>query len=294
MEQERSQSQKESPMQYLLLICLIVFVAAQSIIKKQYNLKAEYPKVFFFSAVTAAAEVVFFAISSGLRFEFVPELIPYSIDFAVVFSAMLIGGFLSISWGPFSITMLIISYSLLIPTFYGLFKGETIGITGIIGGILLLISLFLIRAKKEKMNFSVKWLIAVMVTFVVNGLSSVILDIQPERFDGKYKNEFMIMAMLLSSIILLVAALIRKEKIFKEKRLCVAMGAANGVSNALVNLLVMYLASRIASVILFPVVSAGGILLGFIMAIFVYREKLSKMQTIGYFIGVASIVLLKL
>lgn len=281
-------------MQYLLLICLIVFVAAQSIIKKQYNLKAEYPKVFFFSAVTAAAEVVFFAISSGFRFEFVPELVPYSIAFAVVFSAMLIGGFLSISWGPLSITMLIISYSLLIPTFYGLFKGETIGITGIIGGILLLISLFLIRAKKEKMNFSVKWLIAVMVTFVVNGISSVILDIQPERFDGKYKNEFMIMAMLLSSIILLVAALIRKEKIFKEKRLCLAMGAANGVSNALVNLLVMYLASRIASVILFPVVSAGGILLGFIMAIFVYHEKLSKMQTIGYFIGVASIVLLKL
>ncbi len=281
-------------MQYLLLICLIVFVAAQSIIKKQYNLKAQYPKVFFFSAVTAAAEVVFFAITSGFKFEFVPELIPYSIAFAIMFSAMLIGGFLSISWGPLSITMLIISYSLLIPTFYGLFKGETIGTTGIIGGILLLISLFLISVKKEKLNFSLKWLIAVMVTFVVNGLSSVILDIQPEKFDGKYKNEFMMMAMLLSSIILLVAALIKKEKIFKEKRLCIAMGAANGVSNALVNLLVMYLASRIASVILFPVVSAGGIVLGFIMAIFVYKEKLSKMQMIGYFIGIASVVLLKI
>ena len=100
--------------------------------------------------------------------------------------------------------------------------------------------------------------------------------------------------MLLSSIILLVAALIKREKIFKEKRLCIALGAANGVSNALVNLLVMYLASRIASVILFPVVSAGGIVLGIIMAIFVYKEKLSKMQMIGYFIGIASVVLLKI
>lgn len=281
-------------MQYLLLVCLVVFVAAQSIIKKQYNLKAQYPKVFFFSAVTAAAEVVFFVISSGFKFEFVPQLIPYSVAFAIAFSAMLIGGFLSISLGPLSITMLIISYSLLIPTFYGLFKGETIGITGIIGGILLLVSLFLISVKKEKLNFSLKWLIAVILTFIVNGLSSVILDLQPEKFDGKYKNEFMIMAMLLSSIILLAAAIIKKEKIFKEKRLCVAFAAANGVSNALVNLLVMYLASRIASVILFPVVSAGGIALGFIMAIFVYKEKLSKMQTIGYFIGIASIVLLKI
>ncbi len=281
-------------MQYLLLICLVVFVTAQSIIKKQYNLKAQYPKAFFFSAVTAAAEVVFFAISSGFKFEFVPELIPYSVAFAIMFSTMLIGGFLSISWGPLSITMLIISYSLLIPTFYGLFKGETIGTTGIIGGILLLISLFLISIKKERLNFSFKWLIAVMVTFFVNGLSSVILDIQPEKFDGKYKNEFMMMAMLLSSVILLVASLIRKEKILKEKRLCLTMGAANGISNALVNLLVMYLASRIASVILFPVVSAGGIVLGFVMAIFVYKEKLSKMQMIGYFIGIASVVLLKI
>ncbi|MBR2043285.1 MAG: hypothetical protein IJ946_02990 [Clostridia bacterium] len=281
-------------MQYLLLICLVVFVAAQSIIKKQYNLKAQYPKVFFFSAVTAAAEVIFFAISSGFKFEFVPELIPYSVAFAAMFSAMLIGGFLSISWGPLSITMLIISYSLLIPTFYGLFKGETIGVTGIIGGILLLISLFLISIKKEKLNFSLKWLIAVIVTFVVNGLSSVILDIQPEKFDGKYKNEFMMMAMLLSCIILFVASLIKKEKITKEKCLCIAFGTINGISNALVNLLVMYLSSCIASVILFPVVSAGGIVLGFIMAIFVYKEKLSKMQTIGYFIGIASIVLLKI
>ena len=56
----------------------------------------------------------------------------------------------------------------------------------------------------------------------------------------------------------------------------------------------MILVADIPSAILYPCVSAGGIVIGFIMAITVYKEKLTNMQLVGYFLGVVSVVCLNL
>ena len=56
----------------------------------------------------------------------------------------------------------------------------------------------------------------------------------------------------------------------------------------------MILTSLIPSAILYPTISAGGIVIAFLFALLVYREKLSKTQQIGYAIGVTSVVLLNL
>ena len=40
--------------------------------------------------------------------------------------------------------------------------------------------------------------------------------------------------------------------------------------------------------------SAGAIVLGFILAITIYKERLSKKQLIGYVFGIAAVVLLNL
>ena len=46
--------------------------------------------------------------------------------------------------------------------------------------------------------------------------------------------------------------------------------------------------------ILFPSISGGGIVLGFLLSTFVYKERLSRIQYIGYAIGTASVIILNI
>ena len=116
---------------------------------------------------------------------------------------------------------------------------------------------------------------------------------QQLRFDGEYKSEFMICALSLATVCFLVPALFGKPN-GKALAHCVPYALGNGLCNGIVNLFVMILTSLIPSAILYPTISAGGIVIAFLFALLVYREKLSKTQLIGYAMGVTSVVLLNL
>lgn len=67
-------------------------------------------------------------------------------------------------------------------------------------------------------------------------------------------------------------------------------GAANGV----VNLLVMVLAKEMTASAMFPVISAGGIVMTFLVSVCIYKERLSVWQLIGVLLGAGSVVFLSL
>lgn len=58
------------------------------------------------------------------------------------------------------------------------------------------------------------------------------------------------------------------------------------------NYLVMVTSAMLPNAVLFPSISAGGIVLTFVCALTIYKEKLSKTQTVGYVLGIAAVVLL--
>jgi multidrug transporter EmrE-like cation transporter len=118
---------------------------------------------------------------------------------------------------------------------------------------------------------------------------------QQLKFDGGYKSEFMIVALIIVVVMLFTMSVIldRKNILTKIKE-GIPYGAVKGLSNGIVNLLVMVISAMIPTAILFPTVSGGGLVLGFFIAVFIYREKLSLPQTIGYAVGTASVVLLNL
>ena len=220
-------------------------------------------------------------------------MIPYSIGFSVAYATALAGNFLAIESGPLALTTLICSYSLIMPTFHGVFVyGDKLDLIGIIGLILLAISLFLINEKDDNTKFNVKWIICIIVSFIGNGFCSITQKMEQVAFDGAYKNEFMIVALVFVSIFMVIAMLVTKEKCdFKNATL---PAAGCGVANGIVNMLVMVLTGLMPSVILFPSISAGGIALGFVIAVFMYKERLTKLQTVGYVLGTVSVVLLNL
>ena len=283
-------------MQYLLLILVIILVSAQSVFQKQYNLKVKNPNVFMFSGFLSLSAMLFFIISSGFKISFNSEFLPYSVGFGISYTAALIGTVYAIRYGSLAISNLVVSYSLLIPTLYGvIILKDDVSFLAYLGVLLLLISIFLLNAKKSEMKFTIKWIIYAIIAFVGNGMCSTFQKMEQIRFDGAYKNEFMIAALVVAAVILFIMALIQKAKREKnELKLCIKLASISGIANGLANFLVMFLTGVMPNFVLYPSISAGGIVLSFFIAIFAYKEKLHKIQIVGYILGVISVILLNI
>ncbi len=282
---------------YLLLALTTVAMSGQAIATKQYN-KKSFSAPIIYTVMSALSALPVFIISSGFKLQFNLETLVYSVFFALAYAAALIGITLAISWGPLSISTLIQSYSLIIPTIYGIvFLDEPIKQTTVIGFILLVISLFAVNYVKgnKQSKITLKWIIAIIICFVGNGMCSTVQKIQQEASGGKYKSELMIMALIIVGITLFAVSLFTEKKsITPSVKGGWYWAVICGIFNGVVNLLVMILGGKIAVSILFPVITAGGIVLSSALAIFFYKEKLSKIQLIGVLIGIISIVFLNI
>ena len=294
-------------MQYLILVLVVISMTLNSVAQKQYDIRAKKQNTFLFMSVFIFVAMLFFVVSSGFKLNFTLAVLPYSIAFATVYSLSLLTGFMAIKYGPLSITMLVIAYSLIIPTFYGMiFLKEPIGVTAYVGIAMIMVSLLLVnfpkKAKSSEANgekstkITLKWVLIVVCAFFVNGLNSVVQKEQQMKFDGAYKSEFMIVGLLLSAVVLFACSFIgdgRKEFLPKLKQ-SIPYGVMGGVANGVMNLGVLILTGAIPNAILFPSISGGGVILGFLVSTFIYKEKLSLLQTMGFVIGTVSVVILNL
>ena len=282
-------------MSILFLIVITAGVAGQNITKKIYTKKTGTGGTYLFSSLTALFSMMFFLVTSK-NISWNPQIVPYSIAFALSFATSSLFGLLAVANGSLSLSSLMISYSLMIPTFYGLiFLKEPISICFAIGLGLLVISLFLVNKKNDKCPVTPKWLLFVFLSFAGNGLCSTVQKIQQLAFNGEYKNEFMIISLAIVFLILGVAALVSgkgnlKDNLYHARFTAVAAGVMNGI----VNLLVMVLSGMMAVSVMFPLISAGGIIVTYVVSKVFYKEKLTKIQFAGFLTGLASIVFLNI
>jgi len=277
----------------LYLVSIVLGVSAQDITRKAFNQKNR--GVYLFSALAAFFAMAFFAVSAG-SMEWNLGLLPYAVAFAASYGLASVCSVIAVATGSLSITTLVISYSLMLPTLYGLiFLREPIGPGFFPGLILLIISLLLINKRSESVPVSPKWIISLLLAFVGNGACSIVQKMQQNAFEGAFKNEFMILSLLLVVIALLAMSFkVERPEIRPSLKngwwLCLICGAMNGM----VNLFVMILSGRMPVSIMFPVISAGGIILTSLISMLVYHEKLTRQQLIGLGLGIATVILLNL
>ena len=263
---------------------------------KQYSIKTESGNIDLLTAFSGISALVFFLINAGGKLNFPIGLLPYALSFAAAFGTALLTSNLAINTGPLSVTTLITSYSLLIPTFYGIvFLKDSIHITLYIGIAALLVSMYLINVKKdESAVFSPMWIVYIILAFISNGMCSTIQKMQQIHFDGAYKNEFMIIALAVVSIVLSAVGIAKGSNNKQTIMPCLKYGIPKGIFNGLVNYFVMVASAALPNSVLFPSISAGGIVLTFACALTIYKEKLSKAQMIGYFLGIVSVIFLNI
>ena len=282
-------------MEALYLIIIIAGITGQNITRKMYTEKVGDNGAYLFSALTSLFSMLFF-VATMKGFDWNPAIIPYAIAFAISFALAGIFGVLSIAVGPLSLSSLMISYSLMIPTFYGIiFLNEPISVYFLIGLGLLAISLFLVNKKNDSLPVTAKWFFFVFLAFAGNGLCSTFQKMQQNAFGGSYKNEFMILSLAIVVVVLLVMSFMTSKGGFKKQLYHARFTAVScGIMNGAVNMFVMILSGMIAVSVMFPLISAGGIVVTYLISKIFYKEKLTKVQLIGFLTGIASIVFLSI
>ncbi len=284
-------------MNSIFLTLTILGISAQGVTTKYYGQRTNGKGSYWFNVISRFFALLFFVVTAT-SFSFDWAFVPYSLGFGFFYGLGAIFNFLAIRTGSLSLTSLITSYSLMLPTAYGLlFLHDPIGKGFFAGLFLLLVSLFLInqKSKTEGAPISLKWLIFVALSFIGNGGCSIAQAMEQKAFSGAYKSEFMIVALIFVVIVITIFSLCTEKK---EIAPCTKKGwwlaAICGVANGIVNLLVMILQGKMPVSVLFPLVSAGGLVLTFFLSKYLYKEKLSKRQLLGFFLGVCSVIFLNL
>ncbi len=289
-------------MEYIALIVSALGVTSQNILKQVFNEKGK-GSPFFFSAITSFVAMLFFVVTNT-DWYYNAELLLPSVAFAVTYAAATAFPVFALLHGPLAKTTLINSFSLLIPTLYGIIiqgrnNEEAASPILIVGIMLLFCSLFLVNyQKKDEGKMTVKWAIFVILAFLGNGLCSTVQTAKKDYYGNAGNTMFMIVALGMASLILLCAAVIMKEQ-RKYIGFTVKKGGiialACGVANGLTNLLTLFLnASNVPASIIFPVISGGGLILVFLYAVFVKKEKFTPLQYIGYGIGITALILMNI
>lgn len=294
----------------LLLITAIVGISIQQISQKAYNKKVG-GGAFIFSAASALVAMLVFLIASKGELSFQMEVVGYSVLFAVGYCMALAFSFLAIANGSLSLTSLVLQFSLIIPTFYGiLFLQEETDFFLFAGIALLVASIVLVnipvgekkeknakteKTEKNQNKTTWKWALFALLMFIGNGGCSTVQKMQQIHFNGLYKSEFMIVALIITTVALVVISLFteRKEMLPALKK-GVGYYAVYGVANGISNLIVLLLATKMSSSIVYPVLSAGGIVITSFVSVFVYKEKMNLFQKIGLILGVLAIVALNI
>jgi drug/metabolite transporter (DMT)-like permease len=296
-------------MLYVFLLIVATTSTAQNIFTQFFNGRCKGSANLYSAMVSFTAMCVFILTTSDFSYSL--ELLLPSAAYAVTYACAATFSVLAFMTGPLSKTSLILFCSLLIPTAYGIIYqdiylqgnslSQALSPTLLLGILTLVITLVLINQKsgeeKDK-KISLKWLIFVILGFLGNGLASTVQAFKQNYYGNESNGMFMVIAQLLVVLILVSCTFfIKSER--KIAKTTVKMGwlpaIFGGICNGTTNSLIILLnKNSFPAAIMFPVISAGGLLLAFLWSVLVKKEKFTPIQYIGYGMGIVSLILLNL
>ncbi len=290
-------------MHYLLILLASCTSLAEGVIIKKYNGKYQSGS-FVFTAMISFFSMAFFLLSDLItdpeKLTFPAELFPYALFAGVWYCAATILTYIALRIGSFVISLLIISYSIVFSTAYGIiFLDEPTTLFTWLGFALIALSLFLLRGRSdgsgEKKKFSFLWLICIGISTVGNGAFSILSRMQQIRFDNAVTNEFMVIALSLSALSLGIFGIIKEKKqALISFKICLPYAIGAGMSNGMTNMMAMFVNTLIPISIAAPMRSAVKNILSMGVSMVIFKEKFLTRQIIGVALGAAAVVLLNL
>lgn len=293
-------------MPYLVILLVSVTHFIESVMLKKSNAKTPNGGFIFMGMISLFA--MLFSLGSYIftdtaKGDFTPEVIPYALLAGALYCSASFLTYIAVACGPFAITMLIISYSIVITCGYGIFfLNEPASLITIIGFVIIAISLYLVRGKDdekkegdEKHKISFKWVVCTALSVVLAAFYAIVIREQQIRFNDTVSSECMVICLGFSALILFVIGFIRsKGESFKIFKSCAPYAVAAGAANGATNLLGMLLNTMMAISISSPTRSVVKTAITFAYSFFILKEKFLPRQIIGIVLGVIATVLLNI
>ena len=289
-------------MGYILCILFVITNLLEGIVVKNHTKKYGNGGTVV-NALTCLFSMIFFIITEALEkdaFYFPSELWIYGGISIVMFASGFYFTYVAYKIGPFGLTRLLSTFSLLFPIVYGLaFLNEDGGVTSYIGIGLMLAAAVLINLKHEergdKQKVTLKWFIYIIISAAANGMISVLSRMQQIRFDNATSNEFMMISLFGSFIALSVWGVLKEKRgiglVIRDGTLTGFMaGALNGAKNFITLLVYLYLPLSIVS----PLQTSLSMIATFAVSYLLYKERYGRIQLVGVVLGIISVVLLSL
>lgn len=283
-------------MVYLLIAIKAIANTAESVLIRKYCDRYTSGSMLFTGVISLFA-MIFFLVTDADGFHPSVYMLPYSILFGAVYCISYLLTFSALACGPFALSMLIISYSMVFPVLYGVIVlKEAVTNTEMIGFLLLAISLFLVRGNKNsgEHKVSVKWIILISIVCVGNGILSIIQKMQQIRFVNGQNNEFMSIALALSAAFLIILGFVKNGNENLKIFLCHGLPYAGsaGICNGVNNLLMLSINDLIQISISLPLITGAKMLASYICSRLIFNETYNTRQCIGVFTGIAALICL--
>ena len=277
---------------------IVLASATQSSTTKLFNQNCSQSSVF--NALKSCTALGMFALTAVFGFSFHLPTVVFGLLYGASLCISMWAGYKALCLGPMALTSMLVSFSVIIPLIWGLTVGnETLKALQYPAFALLFLAIILTNADKIKVNKNTQnnyglWFLFVGITFVCNGICSILQKQHQTLYPEAYSKEFMLFAMLLCSIVFSFIALrkvsLKELKTVKGKRYGILSGLANGTAN----FLTLVLAGLENASVLFPIISAGTILASLLCGRFLFKEKLKANHYVALAAGIAAVVLLKL
>lgn len=268
------------------------------VINKLFGVKDKGGPIMY-SSMTVLTAMIFF-LCNVRDFHVTLPLFLYSCGFAAAYGGAVLFSMLSLKHGSMAKTSLISNFSLMLPTLFGIvFLHEDFGILLLVGLVLLSVSLVLINrrgADDSAVRTTKMWVVFVSIAFVTNGCCSIVQKMEGLACSPDSGNLFMSIALAIAFVVLITASAVSEKGAVMKKTVvnCWYWAIPAGLLNAVVNFLVIKLNPMLPASVLFPAISAGGVVLNRILSQLLFREKFDWKQNLGFLAGVLAVVLLNL
>jgi len=272
---------------------------AEAMIVKRFGAKHGKGGMFFNAILCLAATVYFFATDTG-GFQLPTGVLVYGLVNSTMYAVGFYTGYLAYKLGPFGLTRLFTSFGGILTIGYGIIVlHEPFSLTMLAGVALVFVSVFLMKYQKDdesvKQPFTVKWLISVVLVVVSNALISIIGKLQHAAYSNTYKNEFLIVSFLGSALwLILMGVIFERDSLRLTLRHGLLYGAAAGLFNGINNVCILLSYNYFTLSFLSPFKTGVGMVITFLLATLLYKEKYSRRQKIAVLLGVLSVILMNI
>ena len=196
---------------------------------------------------------------------------------------------LSLSNGPMNITLLVTTSSMIIPTMSGIFFGEVFSLAKLCMVLILIAFIYLSVRKSDDTKINKKWFLFCVLAFLFQGTVGVLQKIHQNSVHKTEVSGFLFIAFICAIIFCFLRSRGSDQKITLDK-MTVFIGLICGGCTFGMNYINLKLSGLVPSQLFFPLINGSAIVLSSIMSVIIFKERLSKRQTIGLVGGIISLI----